>query len=216
MAVNRDLARAIGDVFDVVVDNWMLFTILATVGYLIGPSLLVYLDRTNRLPRGLIWTYSVVFVPVIVLLMATVSASPGYCNDPLPHDAFRIFYLLVLPILPLYVHYVRGESLQHPVHYGFILTFLSLGVYNLTIANEVFHLAYQSVQGHGVIYSGARAWECAYLDGTSELKARSVVGISTLVFLAVHVVVMVLIRRRRRSPSEPPENAASVEPKTEG
>ena len=162
------------------------------------------------------WTYSVVFVPVIVLLMATVSASPGYCNDPLPHDAFRIFYLLVLPILPLYVHYVRGESLQHPFHYGFILTFLSLGVYSLTIANEVFHLAYQSVQGHGVIYSGARAWECAYLDGTSELKARSVVGISTLVFLAVHVVVMILIRRRRRSPSEPPENAASVEPKTEG
>ena len=216
MAVNRDVARAIGDVFDVVIDNWMLFTVLATAGYLFGPSLLVYLDRTNRLPRGLMWTYSVVFVPVIVLLMATVGASPGYCNDPLPHDAFRIFYLLILPILPLYVHYVRGETLQHPVHYGFILTFLSLGVYSLTIANEVFHLAYQSVQGHGVIYSGARAWECAYLNGASELQARSVAGTSTLVFLAVHVVVMILVRRGRRSPSEQPENAASVEPQAEG
>ena len=114
MAVNRDVARAIGDVFDVVIDNWMLFTVLATAGYLFGPSLLVYLDRTNRLPRGLIWTYSAVFVPVIVLLMATVGASPGYCNDPLPHDVFRIFYLLILPILPLYVHYVRGETCNIP------------------------------------------------------------------------------------------------------
>ena len=216
MAVNRDVARAIGDVFDVVIDNWMLFTVLATAGYLFGPSLLVYLDRTNRLPRGLIWTYSVVFVPVIVLLMATVGASPGYCNDPLPHDVFRIFYLLILPILPLYVHYVRGETLQHPVHYGFILTFLSLGVYSLTIANEVFHLAYQSVQGHGVIYSGARAWECAYLNQTSELHARSVAGTSTLVFLAVHAAAMVLVRKRKRSPSEQPENTASVEPQAEG
>ena len=214
--MNRDVARAISDVFDVVINNWMLFTILATAGYLFGPSLLVYLDRTNRLPRGLIWMYSVVFVPVIVLLMATVGASPGYCNDPLPHDAFRIFYLLMLPILPLYLHYVRGETLQHPVHYGFILTFLSLGVYSLTIANEVFHLAYQSVQGHGVIYSGARAWECAYLNGASELHARSVAGTSTLVFFAVHLVVMILVRRGRRSPSEQPEHSVSVVPQAEG
>jgi len=214
--VNRDVARAISDVFDVVINNWMLFTILATAGYLFGPSLLVYLDRTNRLPRGLIWMYSAVFVPVIVLLMATVGASPGYCNDPLPHDAFRIFYLLMLPILPLYLHYVRGETLQHPVHYGFILTFLSLGVYSLTIANEVFHLAYQSVQGHGVIYSGARAWECAYLNGASELHARSVAGTSTLVFFAAHILVMILVRRGRRSPSEQPEHAVSVVPQAEG
>jgi hypothetical protein len=215
-AVNRNVARAIGDVFDAVADNWMFFVVLATFGYLIGPSLLVYLERTNRLPRGVIWTYSLGFVPLIVLLMATVAASPGYCNDPLPHAAFRPYYLLVVPILPLYVHYVRAETLQHPVHYGFILTFLSLGVFSLTVANEVFHLAYQSVQGHGVIYSGARAWECAYVNGASELQARSVVGRATLGFLAVHVAAMVLVRWRRRSLSKPPQRTASVEPQTEG
>jgi hypothetical protein len=214
--VNRDLARAIGDVFDVVVDNWMLFTVLAAAGYLLGPSLLVYLERTNRLPRGLTWMYSVVFVPLIVLFMVTVASSPGYCNDPLPHAAFRLFYLLVLPLLPLYLHYFRSETLQHPVQYGLVLTLLSLGVYSLTVANEVFHFAYQSVQGHGVIYSGARAWECAYLNPESERHARSVVGTFTLVFLAVHVLVMVLVRRRRTSFSEPTERADSVEPQVEG
>jgi hypothetical protein len=80
----------------------------------------------------------------------------------------------------------------------------------------VFHFAYQSVQGHGVIYSGARAWECAYLNPESERSARSVVGTSTLVFLAVHVLVMVLVRRRRTSLSEPTERADSVEPQVEG
>ena len=133
----------------------------------------------------------------------------SYCNDPLPHEAFRLFYPLVLPLLPLYIHYFRAKQLNHPVLLGLILVMLSLGVFSITLGNEIFHLAYRSVQGHGVVYSGARAWECAYLNSASERSARSTVGTATLVFLVVQVLVLIAVRRMRYRQSEGQDDSSS-------
>ena len=91
---------------------------------------------------------------------------------------------------------------------------LSLGVFSLTIGYEIFHLAYQSVQGHGVVYSGARAWECAYLNSASEISARGTVGTATLPFLVVQVIVLFAIRIRKRR-QRPNSEGESGEPDVE-
>ncbi len=209
--MNRELARFIGDVFDIVADNILLFGIVGVVCFLFGPSLLVLLERKERLPRVIVWVYTFVLTPIITLVLVFVANPQGYCNDPLPHEAFRLFYPLILPLLPLYIHFFRAKRLNHPVLFGLILVMLSLGVFSITVGNEIFHLAYQSVQGHGVVYSGARAWECAYLNSVSERSARSTVGSGTLLFLVVQVLVLIAVRglKRRQSvgqddrPSEP-------------
>ena len=64
---------------------------------------------------------------------------------------FEFFYPLIIPLVPLYVHCIRSEHVGHPYLFGFILLALSLGVFALTVGYEVFHLAYQSAQGHGVL-----------------------------------------------------------------
>ena len=212
--MDRALARFIGDVFDIVADNLLLFGIVGVVCFLLGPSLLVLLERKERLPRLFVWVYAFVLAPVITLVLVFVANPQSYCNDPLPHEAFRLFYPLVLPLLPLYVHYFRAKQLNHPVLFGLILVMLSLGVFSITLGNEIFHLAYRSVQGHGVVYSGARAWECAYLNSASERSARSTVGTATLVFLAVQVLVLIAVRRMKHRQSEPqgtPSSDAGVE-----
>ena len=209
--MNRELARFIGDVFDIVADNILLFGIVGVVCFLFGPSLLVLLERKERLPRVIVWVYTFVLTPIITLVLVFVANPQSYCNDPLPHEAFRLFYPLILPLLPLYIHFFRAKRLNHPVLFGLILVMLSLGVFSITVGNEIFHLAYQSVQGHGVVYSGARAWECAYLNSVSERSARSTVGSGTLLFLVVQVLVLIAVRglKRRQSvrqedrPSEP-------------
>ena len=209
--MNRELARFIGDVFDIVADNILLFGIVGVVCFLFGPSLLVLLERKERLPRVIVWVYTFVLTPIITLVLVFVANPQSYCNDPLPHEAFRLFYPLILPLLPLYIHFFRAKQLSHPVLFGLILVMLSLGVFSITVGNEIFHLAYQSVQGHGVVYSGARAWECAYLNSASERSARSTVGSGTLLFLVVQVLVLIAVRglKRRQSvrqedrPSEP-------------
>ena len=43
--MDRALARFIGDVFDIVADNILLFGIVGVVCFLFGPSLLVLLER---------------------------------------------------------------------------------------------------------------------------------------------------------------------------
>ena len=186
---------------------------VGTAGFFLGPSLLVYLERKDRLPRGLVWLYSVFFVPVAVLFMSLIASPQDYCNDPLPHEAFRPFYVLFLPLIPLYVHYARAARLNHPFLMAFILTALSLGVFSLTVGYDIFHLAYQSTQGHGVIYSGARAWECAYLISASEITARQVVGRMTLLFLVVQIIILVLVRmlKRRQHAVEATSNGPEVE-----
>ena len=198
--MNREFSRFIGDLFDFVADRWMLFAIVGAIGFLFGPSLLVWLDRKQRLPRPLVWVYSVTIVPVLLLFMLVLANPQNYCNDPLPHDDFRIFYPLIIPLVPLYVHCIRSEHVGHPYLFGFILLALSLGVFALTVGYEVFHLAYQSAQGHGVVYSGARAWECAYVNPSSQTSARSVVRTATLLFMIGQTLVLAAARFKKRTP----------------
>lgn len=207
--MNRGLARFIGDMFDLFADHALFFTIVGATCFLFGPSLLVVLERKERLPRVVVWLFTFVFTPAMFLMMIFIGNPQSYCNDPLPHDAFRVFYPLFLPLLPLYVHYFRAKQLNHPVLLGLILVMLSLGVFSITLGNEIFHLAYQSVQGHGVVYSGARAWECAYLNSASERSARSTVGSATLVFLVVQVLVLIAVRRMRHRQSEGRDDSSS-------
>ena len=177
---------------------------------------MVYLERTNRLPRVFVWLYSLMFVPVAVLFMAVIANPQTYCNDPLRHEDFRPFYALFLPLIPLYVHFFRAERLSHPVQFGFILAALSLGVFSLTIGYEVFHIAYQSAQGHGVIYSGASAWECASLNSASELTARQTVCRATLLFALGQTVLLIAARLRKRRAGEPSVTAESSAPEVQG
>ena len=170
--MNRGLSRFIGDMFDLFADHALFFTIVGAVCFLFGPTLLVVLERKERLPRVVVWLFTFVLTPAMFLMMIFIGNPQSYCNDPLPHDAFRVFYPLFLPLIPLYIHYARADRLNHPFMFGVILVLLSAGVFTLTVANEVLHLAYQSVQGHGIVYSGARAWECAWVNYASLYSAR--------------------------------------------
>ena len=196
--MNRDLARFIGDVFDFFADNALFFGILGVLCFLFGPSLLVFLERKERLPRVVVWLFTFVLTPAMFLFLIFMAIPQGYCNNPLPHDAFRVFYPLFLPLIPLYVHYFRAEHLNHPFLFGFILVALSAGVFTLTIGYEILHLAYQSVQGHGIVYSGARAWECAYVNYGSMYSARDARDTALNLFLVIQVITLVAVRMRKR------------------
>ena len=197
--MNRDLARFIGDVFDFFADNALFFGILGVLCFLFGPSLLVFLERKERLPRVVVWLFTFVLTPAMFLFLIFMAIPQGYCNNPLPHDAFRVFYLLFLPLIPLYIHYARAERLNHPFQYGFILVVLSAGVFSLSFANEVLHFAYKSVQGHGIVYSGARAWECAYVNYASLYSARDTRDTVSQLFIVVQVIVLFALRMRQRA-----------------
>ncbi len=196
--MNRDLARFIGDVLDLFADNALFFGIVGVLCFLFGPSLLVFLERKKRLPRVVVWLFTFVLTPAMFLFLIFMAIPQGYCNNPLPHDAFRVFYPLFLPLIPLYVHYFRAEHLNHPFLFGFILVALSAGVFTLTIGYEILHLAYQSVQGHGIVYSGARAWECAYVNYGSMHSARDTRDMALNLFVVLQVIALVAVRMRKR------------------
>ncbi|MFZ8906887.1 MAG: hypothetical protein ACO2Y2_06085 [Poseidonia sp.] len=196
--MNRGLARFIGDIFDFFADHALFFTVVGALCFLFGPSLLVVLERKGRLPRVVVWLFTFVLTPAMFLMLIFLANPQSYCNDPLPHDAFRLFYPLFLPLIPLYIHYAQAERLNHPFQYGFILVVLSAGVFTLTVAYEVLHLAYQSVQGHGIVYSGARAWECAYVNYASLYSARDTRNTVSQLFLVVQVIALVALRMRKR------------------
>ena len=196
--MNRDFARFIGDVFDFFADNALFFGILGVLCFLFGPSLLVFLERKERLPVVVVWLFTFVLTPAMFSFLIFMAIPQNYCNNPLPHDAFRVFYPLFLPLIPLYVHYFRAEHLNHPFQFGFILVALSAGVFTLTIGYEILHLAYQSVQGHGIVYSGARAWECAYVNYGSMYSARDARDTALNLFLVIQVIVLVAVRIRKR------------------
>ena len=196
--MNGDLVRFIGDDLDFFADNALLFGIVGVLCFLFGPSLLVLLERKERLPRVVVWLFTFVLTPAMFLFLIFMAIPQGYCNNPLPHDAFRVFYPLFLPLIPLYVHYFRAEHLNHPFLFGFILVALSAGVFTLTIGYEILHLAYQSVQGHGIVYSGARAWECAYVNYASLYSARDTRDTALNLFLVIQVIVLVAVRIRKR------------------
>ena len=196
--MNRGLARFIGDIFDFFADHALFFTVVGALCFLFGPSLLVVLERKGRLPRVVVWLFTFVLTPAMFLMLIFLANPQSYCNDPLPHDAFRLFYPLFLPLIPLYIHYAQAERLNHPFQYGFILVVLSAGVFTLTVAYEVLHLAYQSVQGHGIVYSGARAWECAYVNYATLHSARDTRNTVSQLFLVVQVIALVALRMRKR------------------
>lgn len=210
--MNRGFARFIGDVFQFTADHALFFGIIGVAGLLFGPSVLVVLERKDRLPRLGVWLYTGLLTPLLVVFLLILGNPQDYCNDPLPHEAFRRFYPLALPLVPLYVHVLRAEKLRHPVQYTLILLMLSLGVFSITIGQELFHLAYQSAQGQGVVYSGARAWECAYLNSASERTARSLVARATLFFLVVQMLALILACRLKRRQGGEQTEAALSEP----
>ena len=201
---------------ELVADHWLLFGGLAAAGFLFGPSLLVYLERSDRLPRAFVWSYSLILVPIAVLFMAIIASPQTYCNDPLRHEDFRPFYALFLPLIPLYVHFFRAKRLSHPYQFGFMLVALSLGVFSLTIGYEIFHIAYQAAQGHGVIYSGASAWECASVNSASEITARQTVGRATLLFAFGQMLVLIAARIRQRRALEATVASESSRPEVQG
>ena len=92
--MNRGLARFIGDMFDFFADHASFLTIVGAVCFLFGPSLLVVLERKERLPRVVVWLFTFVLTPTMFLMMIFMGNPHSYCNDPLPHDAFRVFYPL--------------------------------------------------------------------------------------------------------------------------
>ena len=62
---------------------------------------------------------------------------------------------------------VGSNKVGRPWLFGSILTLALLFVFDLTVGHEVLHMVYQSQTGEGVVYSGARAWECNHFNGTS-------------------------------------------------
>ena len=77
--MDRARARFIGDVFDIVADNILLFGIVGVVCFLFGPSLLVLLERKERLPRLFVWVYAFVLAPLITLVLVFVANPQSYC-----------------------------------------------------------------------------------------------------------------------------------------
>ena len=122
---------------------------------------MVWLDRQGRMPTALPWFHLLVVTPVLAFLLLMISFQPNsYCNTILQHSEFRAFYVLFLPFLPLLAHMVGSNKVGRPWLFGCILTLSLLFVFDLTVAYEVLHMVYQNQAGEGVVYSGARAWEC--------------------------------------------------------
>ena len=202
----REIIIFIFELMDLFSNNFVIFGFVFFLSYFLGPSVLVYLDRKNLLRRTFAWIYFILFVPFMFVFMFLLMSPQTYCNDPLPHDIFRWFYILVLPLVPFFLHYTRSDKIQHPYLFGATLIILGLGVFSMTVGYEIFHLTYQTIQGEGVIYTGARAWECAYIDSTSESQARITQLLASAMFIALSTITLVLARNNIRKNQETLEN----------
>ena len=140
--------------------------------------------------------------PVLAFALLMISFQPNsYCNTILPHEDFRGFYVLFLPFLPLLAHMLGSEKVGRPWLFGSILTLSLLFVFDLTVAYEVLHMVYQNQAGEGVVYSGARAWECNHFNGESMQVAFRAKWRANQIFLVLMPVLLVgarLVQRRRR------------------
>jgi hypothetical protein len=163
---------------------------------------MVWLDRQDRMPAALPWGFLVAMVPMFGYSMVMISFQPNsYCNTILPHAEFRAFYVLFLPFLPLLAHMVGSNKVGRPWLFGSILTLSLLFVFDLTVAYEVLHMVYQNQAGEGVVYSGARAWECNHFDGASMQVAFRAKWRANQAFLVLTPLVLIgarLVHRRRR------------------
>ena len=176
--------------------------ILFAVALFTLPSAMVWLDRQDRMPTALPWFHLLVITPVLAFLLLMISFQPNsYCNTILPHEDFRGFYVLFLPFLPLLAHMLGSEKVGRPWLFGSILTLSLLFVFDLTVAYEVLHMVYQNQAGEGVVYSGARAWECNHFNGESMQVAFRAKWRANQIFLVLMPVLLVgarLVQRRRR------------------
>jgi hypothetical protein len=176
--------------------------ILFVVALFSLPGVMVWLDRRGRMPTALPWIQLLLVTPLLAFSTLMMTFQPNsYCNNILRHEDFRGFYLLFLPFLPLFTHMLGSEKVGRPWLFGCILTLSLLFIFDLTVAYEVIHLVYQNQAGDGVVYSGARAWECNHFNGESMQVAFRAKWRADQIFLVLMPLLLVgarLLQRWRR------------------
>ena len=176
--------------------------IMFAVALITFPSTMAWLDRRGRLPTVLPWVCLLAMVPMFAYSMVMLSFQPNsYCTNILRHAEFRAFYVLFLPFLPLLAHMVGSNKVGRPWLFGSILTLALLFVFDLTVGHEVLHMVYQNQAGEGVVYSGARAWECNHFNGTSmgvAFRAKWRANLAFLLLMPLMLIGARLVHRRRR------------------
>ena len=181
---------------------WLAVNIVSAVALLALPGVMVWLDRRERMPTALPWIQLLLVTPLLAYSTLMITFQPNsYCNTILPHEDFRGFYVLFLPFVPLFAHMLGTEKVGRPWLFGCILTLSLLFVFDLTVAYEVLHMVYQNQAGEGVVYSGARAWECNHFNGESMQVAFRAKWRANQIFLVLMPVLLVgarLVQRWRR------------------
>tara|TARA_B100000900_G_scaffold198082_1_gene167794 strand:- start:447 stop:1115 length:669 start_codon:yes stop_codon:yes gene_type:complete len=205
---NRHLPMAGGQGFalagllTVLPTPWLAVNIVSAVALLALPGVMVWLDRRERMPTALPWIQLLLVTPLLAYSTLMITFQPNsYCNTILPHEDFRGFYVLFLPFVPLFAHMLGSEKVGRPWLFGCILTLSLLFVFDLTVAYEVLHMVYQNQAGEGVVYSGARAWECNHFNGESMQVAFQAKWRANQIFLVLMPVLLVgarLVNRWRR------------------
>ena len=181
---------------------WLAVNIVFAVVLFSLPGVMVWLDRRERMPTVLPWVQLLLITPLLAYATLMITFQPNsYCNTILPHEDFRGFYVLFLPFFPLFAHMLGSEKVGRPWLFGCILTLSLLFVFDLTVAYEVLHMVYQNQAGEGVVYSGARAWECNHFNGESMQVAFQAKWRANQIFLVLMPVLLVgarLVNRWRR------------------
>ncbi|MCH1411454.1 MAG: hypothetical protein L7U48_05175 [Candidatus Poseidoniaceae archaeon] len=173
------------------------------------PGAMVWLDRQRRLPLSVPWAYLLVVAPALMYALLMINLQPNsYCSNILRHEQFRGFYVLFVAFLPLFAHMLLSAETSRPWLFGAILTLPVLFVFDITVGNEVLHLVYQNQAGEGIVYSGARAWECNHVDQASIRVAFAAKWRANLTFLILMPAVLMVSRivQRRRSAQGQKEN----------
>mgnify|MGYP001415930033 FL=1 len=193
---------ALGGLLTVLPTPWLAVNIVSAVALLALPGVMVWLDRRERMPTALPWIQLLLVTPLLAYSTLMITFQPNsYCNTILPHEDFRGFYVLFLPFVPLFAHMLGSEKVGRPWLFGCILTLSLLFVFDLTVAYEVLHMVYQNQAGEGVVYSGARAWECNHFNGESMQVAFQAKWRANQIFLVLMPVLLVgarLVNRWRR------------------
>ena len=193
---------ALGGLLTVLPTPWLAVNIVSAVALLALPGVMVWLDRRERMPTALPWIQLLLVTPLLAYSTLMITFQPNsYCNTILPHEDFRGFYVLFLPFVPLFAHMIGSEKVSRPWLFGCILTLSLLFVFDLTVAYEVLHMVYQNQAGEGVVYSGARAWECNHFNGESMQVAFQAKWRANQIFLVLMPVLLVgarLVNRWRR------------------
>jgi len=193
---------ALAGLLTVLPTPWLAVNIVSAVALLALPGVMVWLDRRERMPTALPWIQLLLVTPLLAYSTLMITFQPNsYCNTILPHEDFRGFYVLFLPFVPLFAHMLGSEKVGRPWLFGCILTLSLLFVFDLTVAYEVLHMVYQNQAGEGVVYSGARAWECNHFNGESMQVAFQAKWRANQIFLVLMPVLLVgarLVNRWRR------------------